>query len=41
MRILMTVRRVEDAMASWFDAFDAVPEPIALGVNTGFAYFNI
>jgi len=32
MRIIMTVRRVEDAMASWFDAFDAVPEPIALGV---------
>jgi hypothetical protein len=32
MRIIMTVRRVEDAMASWFDAFDAVPEAVALGV---------
>jgi hypothetical protein len=32
MRIIMTVRRVEDAMASWFQAFDAVPEPIALGI---------
>ena len=32
MRIIMTVRRVEDAMASWFDTFDAVPEPIALSV---------
>jgi hypothetical protein len=31
MRIIMTVRRVEDAMASWFDAFDAVPEAVALG----------
>ncbi len=28
--IIMTVRRVEDAMASWFDAFGSVPEPIAL-----------
>ena len=32
MRIIMTVRRVEDAMASWFDAFDTVPEPIALSI---------
>ena len=32
MRIIMTVRRVEDAMASWFDAFDAVPEAVALDV---------
>ena len=32
MRVIMTVRRVEDAMASWLDAFDTLPEPIALGV---------
>jgi hypothetical protein len=30
MCIIMTVRRVEDAMASWFDAFGSVPEPMAL-----------
>jgi hypothetical protein len=34
MRIIMTVRRVEDAMASWFDAFDAVPEPILQHLKT-------
>ena len=32
MRIIMTVRHVEDAMASWFEAFDAVPEPTALSI---------
>ncbi len=31
-RIVMTVRRVEDAMASWFEAFDAVPEAVAIQV---------
>jgi gamma-glutamylcysteine synthetase len=30
MCIIVTVRRVEDAMASWFDAFGSVPEPTAL-----------
>jgi hypothetical protein len=32
MRIIMTVRRVEDAMASWLDTFDAVPEPTAVQI---------
>jgi len=32
MRIIITVRRVEDAMASWFDAFDAASEEIALQI---------
>jgi hypothetical protein len=32
MRIIITVRRVEDAMASWFDAFDALPEATALQI---------
>ena len=32
MRIVMTVRRVEDAMASWLEAFDAVPETVALEI---------
>jgi hypothetical protein len=31
-RVVMTVRRVEDAMASWLDAFSAVPEPVALQI---------
>src|ERR1700728_1375490 len=30
MRIIMTVRRVEDALASWFIAFDAIPEDQSL-----------
>ena len=32
MRIIMTVRRVEDAMASWLETLDTVPEPVTLGV---------
>jgi hypothetical protein len=30
MRIIMTVRRVEDALASWFTAFGAIPEDQSL-----------
>lgn len=32
MRIIMTVRRVEDAMASWLEAFDAIPEETAIQI---------
>jgi hypothetical protein len=32
MRIIMTVRRVEDALASWFTAFDAIPEDQSLQI---------
>jgi hypothetical protein len=32
MRIIMTVRRVEDALASWFTAFDAFPEDQSLQI---------
>lgn len=32
MRIIITVRRVEDAVASWFEAFPAVPEAVAIQI---------
>jgi hypothetical protein len=35
MRIIMTVRRVEDAMASWLRTFSAVPEDAGLQIMRG------
>ena len=32
MPIIVTVRRVEDALASWFTAFDAIPEDQSLQI---------
>ena len=32
LRIIMTTRRVEDAMASWLEAFDTLPEEVMLQV---------
>jgi hypothetical protein len=31
-RTVMTVRRVEDAVARWLETFKAVPEPVALEI---------
>jgi hypothetical protein len=31
-RVLMTIRRVEDALASWLEIFDPLPEEVALQV---------